>query len=147
MYDLSSKIISLLFLYFFVPNAQNWVPRFVPNAHFWVPLFVPNAPFVVLRLTENRTFLMPNLFLMLIFGFPDLFLMLIFGFLGAREIAKLSPSPSSNWAVAGSIPSFSVRPAGCPASQQAGRPSGIVLSRHSMTLISKAKLLILMMRL
>ena len=69
MYDLSSKIISLLFLYFFVPNAQNWVPRFVPNAHFWVPLFVPNAPFVVLRLTENRTFLMPNLFLMLIFGF------------------------------------------------------------------------------
>ena len=86
MYDLSSKIIFLLFLYFFVPNAQNWVPRFVPNAHFWVPLFVPNAPFVVLRLTENRTFLMPNLFLMLIFGFPDLFLMLIFGFRGAREI-------------------------------------------------------------
>ena len=33
--------------------------------------------------------------------------------------AKLSPSPSSNWAVAGSIPSFSVR----PASRPAGRPT------------------------
>ena len=32
--------------------------------------------------------------------------------------AKLSPSPSSNWAVAGFIPSFSVR----QASRPAGRP-------------------------
>ena len=34
-------------------------------------------------------------------------------------VAKLSPSPSSNWAVAGSIPSFSVQPAG----RQASRPT------------------------
>ena len=30
------------------------------------------------------------------------------------HIAKLSPSPSSNWAVAGSIPSFSDLPTGLP---------------------------------
>ena len=38
-------------------------------------------------------------------------------------IAKLSPSPSSNWAEAGSIVSFSVRQAGRPAGQQAIRNS------------------------
>ena len=53
--------------------------------------------------------------------------------------AKLSPSPSSNWAVAGSIPSFSVRPS--------GRPSRIVLFRPSMTLASKVKLFISIVRL
>ena len=51
------------------------------------------------------------------------------------DIAKLSPSPSSNWAEAGSIHSFSIR------------PSGIVLSRPIMTLTSKAKLFISMTRL
>ena len=45
--------------------------------------------------------------------------------------AKLSPSPSSNWAVAGSIASFSVQPANHP----------------SITLTSKAKLFISMVRL
>ena len=66
-----------------------------------------------------------------------------FSFIDFVFIAKLSPSPSSNWAVAGSIVSFSVR----PASRPAGRPSEIVLSRPSMTLTSKAKLLISMMKL
>ena len=64
---------------------------------------------------------------------------ILFVFSSNFIFAKLSPSPGSNWAEAGSIPSFSGRPA--------GRPSGIVLSRPSMTLTSKAKLLISMVRL
>ena len=56
------------------------------------------------------------------------------------HLTKLNPSPSSNWVVAGSISSSSVRSA-------VGRPSGIVLSRPSLTLTSQAKLLISTVRL
>ena len=52
---------------------------------------------------------------------------------------QAQPQSQPQLGCAGSIPSFSVRPP--------GRPSGIVLFRPSMTLTSKAKLLISMLRL
>ena len=56
------------------------------------------------------------------------------------NIAKLSPNQSPSWAVAGFNSSFSVRQAGRPT------PSRIVLSGQNLTLLSKAKLLVLMDR-